>query len=258
MPGGMDQLTSHPLLFFAVTLAATTLASATGLFLRARAPLAGAGQRDDFDKIAGATLTLLALIIGFSFSLAASRYDQRKNLEEEEANAIGTEFLRADVLPAADAANVRRLLVAYLDQRILFFTNDDKDHLGRINKRTDQLQDQLWTAVRGPVDAEPTAATALALSGMNDVINARGYSQAAKVNRIPAAAWYLMAAIALGGNVLLGYGTENPKGWSKLAYVLPLVISLSFLLIADMDSPEQGLIRVNPVNLQSLAASLKG
>jgi hypothetical protein len=115
----MDRLTSYPLLFFAVTLAATSLASAAGLWLRARAPLAGEAQRDDFDKIAAATLTLLALIIGFSFSLAAGRYDQRKNLEEEEANAIGTEFLRADVLAPTDAANVRRLLVAYLDQRIL-------------------------------------------------------------------------------------------------------------------------------------------
>ena len=254
----MDQLTNTPLLLFAVTLAATSLASAAGLWLRSRAPLSSGAQQDDFDKIATATLTLLALIIGFSFSLAASRYDQRKNLEEEEANAIGTEFLRADVLPPADAANVRRLLVAYLDQRILYFTNADATQLGRINQRTNQLQDQLWKAVRGPEAAESTPAMALALSGMNDVINSNGYSQAARVNRIPTAAWYLMAVIAVGANVLLGYGTENPKGWSRLAYVLPLLISISFLLIADMDSPEQGLIRVNPVNLQSLAASLKG
>jgi hypothetical protein len=251
----MDRLTNTPLLFFAATLAATSLASAAGLWMRGRAPLSGGAQQDE---IATATLTLLALIIGFSFSMAASRYDQRKNLEEEEANAIGTEFLRSDVLPPADAAKVRQLLVAYLDQRILYFTSADATQLGQINKQTNRLQDQLWNSVRGPEAAEPTPAMALALSGMNDVINSSGYSQAARVNRIPTAAWYLMAAIALGSNVLLGYGTENPKGWSRLAYVLPLLISISFLLIADMDSPEQGLIRVNPVNLQSLAASLKG
>jgi hypothetical protein len=254
----MDQLTNYPLVLFAVTLVATSLASAAGLWLRGRAPLSGVGQHDDFDKIAAATLTLLALIIGFSFSMAASRYDQRKNLEEEEANAIGTEFLRADVLPPADAANVRQLLVAYLDQRVLFFMNDDPDRLAPINQRTNRLQDQLWKAVRGPVAAQPTPATALVLSGMNDVINSNGYSQGARLNRIPTAAWYLMAAIALGGNMLLGYGTENLAGWRKLAYVLPLLISISFLLIADMDAPGRGLIRVNPVNLQGLAASLKG
>ena len=65
-----------------------------------------------------ATLTLLALIIGFTFSMAVSRYDLRKNYEEAEANAIGTELLRADLLPADDAANTRRLLRGYLDPHV--------------------------------------------------------------------------------------------------------------------------------------------
>ena len=69
-----------------------------------------------------ATLTLLALIIGFTFSMALNRYDQRKIYEEEEANAIGTEYLRAELLPAADAAKVRTLLLNYLDQRVLFYS----------------------------------------------------------------------------------------------------------------------------------------
>ena len=64
-------------------------------------------MREDFGFILAATLTLLGLIIGFSFSMATSRYDQRKNYEEAEANAIGTEYVRADLLPAADAATVR-------------------------------------------------------------------------------------------------------------------------------------------------------
>src|ERR1700757_677029 len=66
--------------------------------------------REDLGVIQAATLTLLGLIIGFSFSMAISRYDQRKNLEEAEANAIGPEYVRADLLPAADAAKVRALL----------------------------------------------------------------------------------------------------------------------------------------------------
>jgi hypothetical protein len=66
--------------------------------------------REDFSVILSATLTLLGLLIGFSFSMAISRYDERKNYEEAEANAIGTEYVRADLLPAADAAKVRRPL----------------------------------------------------------------------------------------------------------------------------------------------------
>ena len=77
--------------------------------LRRRHPLAE-NARKDFNPTLAPTLTLLGLIIGFSFSMATSRYDQRKNLEEAEANAIGTEYARAGLLPAADAAKVRALL----------------------------------------------------------------------------------------------------------------------------------------------------
>src|SRR3974377_1463399 len=61
-------------------------------------------SREDFKFVLGGTLTLLGLLIGFTFSMAVGRYDQRKNLEEEEANAIGTEYVRADLLPSAHAA----------------------------------------------------------------------------------------------------------------------------------------------------------
>src|ERR1700693_1448464 len=89
--------------------------------------------RHDLDVIVAATLTLLGLIIGFSFSMATSRYDQRKNYEEAEANAIGTEYVRADLLPSAEAARVRALLSDYLDQRVLFYQNRDEDRLRQIN-----------------------------------------------------------------------------------------------------------------------------
>jgi hypothetical protein len=111
------------------------------------------------------------LIIGFSFSMATNRYDQRKNFEEAEANAIGTEILRADLLPPADAANVRKLLDDYLGQRILFYVNRDDALRTRIDERTSQLQADLWAAVRGPAATQPTPVAALVLAGMNDVIN---------------------------------------------------------------------------------------
>ena len=80
-------------------------------------------EREDLDTVQTAILTLLALIIGFSFAMAVTRYDQRNNYEEAEANAIGTEYVRADLLPAESAARVRELLKKYLDQRISFYLN---------------------------------------------------------------------------------------------------------------------------------------
>jgi hypothetical protein len=196
------------------------------------------------------------LIIGFSFSMATNRYDQRKNFEEGEANAIGTEILRADLLLPADAANVRKLLGEYLDQRILFYLNKDDSRRMRIDERTSQLQADLWSAVRGQATASSTPVAALALAGMNDVINSQGYTQAAFWNRIPTAAWCLMAAIAICSNALFGYRSRNGNAAGKLVLMLPLVVSIAFLLIADIDAPRHGLIEVRPQNLESLAKSL--
>lgn len=213
-------------------------------------------SREDFGFILAATLTLLGLIIGFSFSMAIGRYDQRKNYEEEEANAIGTEYLRAELLPAADAEKVRSLLKKYLDQRILFYQGRKTSELSHINVTTANLQHELWSAIQGAAGAHPTPLVTLVVSGMNDVLNSQGYTQAAWWNRIPVAAWCLMALIAICCNVLVGYGTHHARPDSLLLLVLPVVLAISFMLIADIDSPRGGLIHVVPLNLVNLAQSL--
>src|SRR5258705_7565264 len=151
----MENLTHYPVLVFAAAFVSLSLASAAGARLRTRYPSVSDEQKNDLSLVLAATLTLLALIIGFSFSMATNRYDQRKNFEEAEANAIGNELLRADLLPAADAATVRKLLGDYLDQRIRYFINKDDAQRILIDKRTDQLEADLWAAVRGPAVALP-------------------------------------------------------------------------------------------------------
>jgi len=252
----MESLTHYPLLLFLAVFVAQWLASVVGSWLRRRNPGTGDEPNEDLNIILGATLTLLALIIGFSVSMASSRYDQRKSLEEAEANAIGTEMLRAELLPSADAADVRRLLGAYLDQRILFYINRDGPRQMEIDQSTRQLQADLWAAVRGPTAAEPTPVAALVLAGMNDVINSQGYTQAAFWNRIPRAVWWLMGAVALCSNMLFGYRARNDVVTRRIALVLPFIVSIAFLLIADIDAPRKGLIHVSPQNLESLAKSL--
>jgi hypothetical protein len=212
-------------------------------------------ERTDFSIILTATLTLLFLIIGFSFSLAASRYDQRKTFEEDEANAIGTEYTRADLLPPADASNVRALLNKYLDQRILFYQTRDGGQLREISDTTSRLEIEMWSAVKIPAEAKPTPVTALTVSGMNDVLNSQGYTEAAWLNRIPTAAWILMTIIAVCSNVLIGFGAQHPKTRRMLFFILPFIISIAFYLIADIDSPRSGIIRVKPINLINLSTS---
>jgi hypothetical protein len=91
---------------------------------------------------------------------------------------------------------------------------------------------------------------------MNDVLNSEGYTQAAWWNRIPGEAWGLMAAIAFLCNLLIGYNAHSRAAFLNL--VLPFVVSISFFLIADIDSPRLGIIRVVPQNLERLAQSLNG
>jgi hypothetical protein len=242
---------NHPLVIFLLAFFGLWLAAWLGALAGQRSKLAE-DERTDYGVVIAATLTLLGLIVGFSFSMATGRYDQRKNLEEEEANAIGTEYVRADFLPAAEAARVKALLKQYTDLRVEFYTTQNMEDYEQIVQATEKMQDALWTTVSGPVNAEPTPVHALVASGMNDVLNSQGYTQAAWWNRIPLGAWLLMFGIALFCNMLLGYGAR--RIYPRLLMVLPLVVAVSFFLIADIDSPRGGVIRVQPRNLTSLQA----
>ncbi len=246
---------NFPLLVLAFTFVLLFLAAYVGDLLRNKVlPLKEDG-REDFSVVLGATLTLLALLIGFTFSMAVSRYDQRKNYEESEANAIGTEYVRADLLPAADAARVRHLLKKYVDERVLFYTTRNQHRLAKIEADTAELQKELWSAVLPGAAAQPTPPLALVVSGMNDVLNSQGYTQAAWWNRIPIAAWVLMAAIAICCNLLIGYGAHRTD--RRIFLIVPIAVSIAFFLISDIDSPRGGSIRVAPQNLLSLSQSLR-
>ncbi|HET9164665.1 MAG TPA: hypothetical protein VFP11_01620 [Candidatus Angelobacter sp.] len=243
-----------PLVMLVASFALLFLAAEAGNFLRAKIrPLNNEDERQDLAVVVGATLTLLGLLIGFSFSMAINRYDQRKLYEEAEANAIGTEYLRLGLL-SGDISKVRELLRTYLDQRVLFYTTADERRLAKINADTVRLQNELWLAIQSR-RTEPTAVVVLAVTGMNDVLNSQGYTQAAWWNRIPIAAWALMLTIAICCNALIGYSAHR-TGW-RLFMILPVAVAIAFFLIADLDSPRGGAIRIVPQNLLALAHSLR-
>jgi hypothetical protein len=248
-------LIDHPVAAFGVCFPAMWLAAHAGAYLRRRSVTPQDDEITELGIVLGAALTLLGLLIGFTFSMAVSRYDQRKNYEEAEANAIGTEYVRAGLLPAVEAAKVRALLKSYLDERVLFYTAQDT-HLDQINAATLRLQDELWSAVQTPAAADRSAVMALAVAGMNDVLNSQGYTQASWWNRIPVEAWILMLAIGISCNLLFGYNRRSTKRGHHHLLALPMIVAFSFTLIADMESPRGGLIRVQPQNLLALASSL--
>jgi hypothetical protein len=247
-------LLDYPVLTLLVSFGALWFAHWAGTRLRTRRESISEEERPDFDVVLGAALTLLGLVIGFSFSMAINRFELRNDFEEAEANAIETTYLRAELLPQEDAAGVRALLRQYTDLRVQFFVKGHRE-TERIAAETAQVQQELWSAVTRPAEAQPTAIAALTVASVNEVIKAEGQTREVWDDRIPAAAWGLMFGIALGCNVLFGYGARHTS--RKLSIVLPLVVAMSLAFIADMNSPRGGFIHIHPQNLVRLQGTFK-
>jgi len=243
-----------PLLVFVTSFALMVLSTRVGHALAKRAGVPKEEGRGDIGLLIAPILTLLFLLIGFSFTMAVSRYDFRKNCEQAEAIAIGMEYSRADLLAPADAVKVQKLLKRYLDQRLLFYTTRSADRASEITTDTVALQRSLWSTLRPAIPGVPDPLKGLLVSGMNDVINSQRSTQSAWLNRIPVAAWALMAIIGIGCCGLFGYLVRRTYWLAFL--VVPVAVSVSFFLIADIDSPRGGAIRVTPQNLSSLSQSL--
>ncbi len=156
----MSELVDRPGLLLVVSFVGFLLAALLGVVTQKVWSPIRAGDQNELNIVQSAALTLLGLIVGFSFSMAVTRYDQRKNLEEAEANAIGTEYTRADLMPESAAAT-RGLLKRYLDQRILFYLTADQRKLERIDAETAKLGADLWASARSLAAAQPTPVTAL-------------------------------------------------------------------------------------------------
>jgi hypothetical protein len=250
----MRQIVENPFAIFVLVVLVQCGAALIGDRLRRRVRPLKKDEQNDLDTVLAATLTLLALIIGFSFSMAVSRYDQRKNYEEAEANAVETEFMRADLLPAGDAPRVRQLLKSYVDQRIAFYSGKERAHPD-VRAEAASVREELWSRVVKAAEAQPTPVLTLTVAGMNDVFNSQADARAAWLNRIPVAAWALMLLIAIFANLLLGY-RERSSGRLALI-VLPVIASIAFFLIADIDSPNVGVISVAPHNLVLTSEAMK-
>ena len=246
---------SFPLLIFAVSLVLLWVSARMGSRIREKRGDLEEGVRADLGVILAAALTLLGLIIGFSFSMGVTQYNQRRNVEVAEANAIDNEYVRAGILPPADAAKVRDLLRGYVRQRALFYRTRRENSLETIDANTARLQGDIWSVIQASVSAGPQPLMMLAISGMNDVMNSEANASAAWLTRIPGEAWALLIAIAMACNFLLGFTLRARHDRIRRFFILPLIASISFFVIADLDSPLSGVIQVHPQNLTRLERS---
>jgi hypothetical protein len=249
----MDGLLSYPSVIFTISVVLLWTSVRLGVSAVTRWPVKEK-EREALRVVFSATLTVLGLVIGFSFSMAVNHHDQRKNAEAAEANAIGTEYLRAELLPTTTADQEKDLLRRYLEERIVFYEEGHERNVPQIDRETAQLQGEMWTTVQSVAATSPTPMIVLAVAGMNEVLNSQAYTQAAWWMRIPEPGWLLMAMIAFCCCVLMGASAHEAR--TGLLASLPVVLSIAFFLIAEIDSPRRGAVRVRPRNLTRLALSL--
>jgi hypothetical protein len=251
----MGKLADYEYLTFAVTLVTLWLAGELGAWIARLRPVKEE-ERGPLGQVVGASISILALIIAFSFSAAMGRYDQRKHYEQEEASAISSEYDLAGLLPDADAAQVRALIAQYVKLRIAFYDTPDKKELSDLRAQRAKLEDQLWPIVQRDAKSNQTPIMGQVVAGLNIMTSRPGYSLAAAADRIPDGAWTLMALLALISCGLLGYGGQGRKPLG-MRLVLPALVALAFFFIASLDTQRVGLIRVHPVNLQRVQSEIE-
>src|SRR5215471_3437050 len=151
----------YPSIFFVFCFVTLYLSARAGWYFRQIGGPIEHEERADLTIVVTAALTLLGLIIGFTFSMAVTRYDQGKDYEATEANAIGTEYARAGLMPVAEATRIRKLLRKYVEQRISYYTTRNPKVLQEITANTASLQSELWSAAANSSLASPTPIAAL-------------------------------------------------------------------------------------------------
>ncbi len=200
-------------------------------------------QRDGVvNTIVGAVLALLAFILAFTFGLASSRFDSRKQLLLDEVNTIGTVFLRSDFLPEPDRSEMHKLLKTYVDIRVNLISNPE--NISQAIKQAEELQDRMWSLARSLAQAnvKNPAIAALFVSSLNEMIDLQTSRIVVTLTyRIPPPMWYALLGIIASSMVSVGYlfGSYKRINW-PLIILLALVFSVVIALIADLDRSAGG------------------
>jgi hypothetical protein len=211
----------------------------------------------------GAVLALLGLLVAFTFSGAATRFEDRRHLITQEANAIGTAYLRIDLLAEAVRPPMRDLFRRYLDARLEMYRRVD-DQSAAAAKFTESiaLQNEIWgkavAAMQNPA-AAPQAGMLL-LPALNEMIDITTTRMVATRNHPPAIIFVLLGALSLVGALLAGYSMSCNKTRSWMhQIVFATMMAVTLYIVLDLEFPRRGLIRIDSADLilMELRASMQ-
>lgn len=215
-----------------------------------------AERESSVTAIVSATLALLGFLLAMTFSIAVSRFDARRYAFLHEVNALGTAYLRADLLPEAQRADARSRLKEYVDVRLRAV---DEGALSQGIKRSEELHRELWAiAVEAAREAQNPVVVALFIQALNEVMDLHAERiVAAFQSRLPAAVWVALYFVAAVGMAELGYQSAL-AGSARSPTVLGLILSFAAVLwlVASLDRSREGPLRISQQAMRDLRATM--
>jgi len=213
-------------------------------------------RKEQLGTIRDGLFILVSLLLGFTLTLAASRFAERRSLLVEEAISIGTTYLRASTLPQPYRDHSKQLLREYVDTRLEL--DNVAVNASRFNEavsRAKRLQEDLWLDAATVAQNDRTAVTAVYFNSLNETIDLHEKRVAAFENRVPQPVWILIISVSLIAVFTRGSTLPRTRFWLTLV-LLPITIAIVVALIADLDTPSRGLIRIDQRAMQRLKADI--
>lgn len=212
-------------------------------------------------SIQGSILGLLALLLGFTFSMSMQRYDNRSMALIDEANAIGTTVLRVQFLPDQFQNDANDLLRKYVDLRITIGQIDltQREARDSYNQQIIELQNKLWSLAILATDQDPRPVTTGAfVKALNDLIDSQSKRNALLQMHVPEVVLFLLLIVFVSSGGMLGYsGGLNGKRIVAPVILVSLLITLIVFIIIDLDRPKRGLIQVNQDVMNEIQIGVK-
>lgn len=206
-----------------------------------------------------ALLGLLALLLGFNFAMATSRFEARKTLIQDEVTVIGSTYLRAKLLPSDLRGKVTALLKDYVSARIEFMrAGTDEKRLKAASESSRTIEDQLWNlAAAAEAQGEASAAMNLVIQSLTDVYNVNEKRRAEQDDHVPATVINLLFVVAIGalGFIAYSYGLGHRRRHGSTA-IFAILIAMVFTITLDLDQPRSGFIRVGEESMLRLQEDL--
>lgn len=249
-----------PLLICLVLTALMLMAAEAGFrAMKRKRPDAMKVENTDIALILGAVLTLLSLMLGFTYAMSQGRYETRRQLVIEEADAIGTAFLRAKTLSEPRSSELQDLLRQYAALRVEMGTARvlSPEKVQEFDARSKKLHEAMWSRAAALAEESPGPIISIFLQALNEMIDLHAKRLAAFRSRVPVSIYLVLFGISVAALGLIGYysGTRHRRIWN-LSLIFGLLVAAVMWLIMDLDNPARGFIKTSQQSIIDLQRDL--